>query len=49
MGWPDVYDGRAVMHPSYRDQKDGVSLEENTKRFNAAKEAGDLSRMVTWS
>ncbi|CAJ2506704.1 Uu.00g078900.m01.CDS01 [Anthostomella pinea] len=49
MSWPDAYDGRAVIHPSLQDEQAGVSLEENTKRFNAAKESGDLSRMVTWS
>jgi hypothetical protein len=27
----------------------GISLEENRKKFNAAKEAGDNSRMVTWA
>ncbi|KAH6661300.1 2-nitropropane dioxygenase [Truncatella angustata] len=47
--WPDVYDGRAVIHPSYQDQQSGISFEENEKRFKAAKEAGEVSRMVTWS
>ncbi|KAI0127566.1 FMN-dependent 2-nitropropane dioxygenase [Xylariales sp. AK1849] len=47
--WPDIYDGRAVVHPSYQDQQTGVSLEVNIKRFNSAKESGNLSRMVTWS
>ncbi|KAI0004750.1 FMN-dependent 2-nitropropane dioxygenase [Xylariaceae sp. FL0662B] len=47
--WPDIYDGRAVIHPSYQDYQAGLPLEENRKRFNAAKESGDLSRMVTWS
>ncbi|KAI1373030.1 FMN-dependent 2-nitropropane dioxygenase [Hypoxylon crocopeplum] len=49
MSWPDIYDGRAIITPSYRDQKAGVSFDENTKWFKAAKEGGDLSRMVTWS
>ncbi|KAI1075487.1 FMN-dependent 2-nitropropane dioxygenase [Whalleya microplaca] len=49
MEWPDVYDGRAVIHPSYQDQQSGLSLEENRKRFKAAKDSGELSRMVTWS
>ncbi|KAH8196288.1 hypothetical protein TruAng_009536 [Truncatella angustata] len=40
---------RAVIHPSYQDQQSGVSFEENEKRFKAAKEAGEVSRMVTWS
>ncbi|KAK9423876.1 putative 2-nitropropane dioxygenase [Seiridium unicorne] len=47
--WPDVYDGRAVVHPSYRDHQAGISLQENERRFQTAKEAGDLSRTVTWS
>ncbi|OTA94681.1 hypothetical protein M434DRAFT_252914 [Hypoxylon sp. CO27-5] len=49
MSWPDVYDGRAVITPTYEDHRAGVPLEENTKRFKAAKDSGDLSRMVTWS
>ncbi|KAI0156705.1 FMN-dependent 2-nitropropane dioxygenase [Hypoxylon sp. FL1284] len=47
--WPDMYDGRAVVTPSHHDHAAGVPLDENTRRFNAAKEGGDLSRMVTWS
>lgn len=47
--WPDVYDGRAIVTPTYEDYAAGVPLDENTKRFKAAKEEGDLSRMVTWS
>jgi nitronate monooxygenase len=47
--WPDMYDGRAVVHPSYTDSQKGMSFEENLSRFKAAKAAGDLSRMVTWS
>ncbi|KAI2609187.1 FMN-dependent 2-nitropropane dioxygenase [Hypoxylon sp. NC1633] len=49
MTWPDVYDGRAIVTPTYDDHRDGVSLDENTRRFNASKDTGDLSRMVTWS
>ncbi|XXH04361.1 hypothetical protein Hte_010775 [Hypoxylon texense] len=49
MSWPDVYDGRAIVTPTYQDYAAGVPLDENTKRFQAAKERGDLSRMVTWS
>ncbi|KAI0834500.1 FMN-dependent 2-nitropropane dioxygenase [Hypoxylon sp. FL0890] len=49
MNWPDVYDGRAIRTPTYEDYRAGVPLDENTKRFKAAKESGDLSRMVTWS
>ncbi|KAI1639188.1 hypothetical protein F4809DRAFT_658135 [Biscogniauxia mediterranea] len=47
--WPDLYDGRAVVHPSYHDHVSGVSLEDNLKRYKTAKDEGDLSRMVTWS
>ncbi|KAI2470502.1 FMN-dependent 2-nitropropane dioxygenase [Annulohypoxylon bovei var. microspora] len=47
--WPDVYDGRAIITPTYQDHAAGVSLDENTKRFEAASQGGDLSRMVTWS
>ncbi|KAI1338275.1 FMN-dependent 2-nitropropane dioxygenase [Xylariaceae sp. FL0016] len=49
MEWPDMYDGRAVVHASYHDHKAGVPLKDNTKKFKDAKEAGDVSRMVTWS
>ncbi|KAH8902376.1 2-nitropropane dioxygenase [Coniochaeta sp. PMI_546] len=47
--WPGFYDGRAIVNQSYEDHSSGVPLEENLKRFNAAKEAGDNSRMVTWA
>ncbi|KAI1868232.1 hypothetical protein JX265_007055 [Neoarthrinium moseri] len=47
--WPDIYDGRAILHPSYQDDKAGVPLEDNTERFKSAKDAGDNSRMITWS
>lgn len=49
MSWPDLYDGRAVVHPCYQDHEAGVSLEENVAKFKTAKDAGDTSRMVTWS
>lgn len=49
MDWPDLYDGRAVVTPTYRDHRAGVPLDENAKRLKAAKEGGDTSRMVTWS
>ncbi|KAI1409491.1 FMN-dependent 2-nitropropane dioxygenase [Hypoxylon sp. FL1857] len=49
MSWPDVYDGRAIVTPTYEDYRAGVPLDENAKRFQAAKDSGDLSRMVTWS
>ncbi|KAI1093261.1 FMN-dependent 2-nitropropane dioxygenase [Rostrohypoxylon terebratum] len=47
--WPDLYDGRAIITPTYDDHVSGVSLDENTKKFEAAKQGGDSSRMVTWS
>ncbi|KAI1259128.1 2-nitropropane dioxygenase [Xylariaceae sp. FL1019] len=47
--WPDLYDGRAVVHPSHRDHEAGVPIDENEARFKDAKESGDTSRMVTWS
>ncbi|KAK8066591.1 2-nitropropane dioxygenase [Apiospora hydei] len=49
MTWPDIYDGRAVVHPCYHDHVAGVPLEENAAKFKTAKEAGDNSMMVTWS
>ncbi|ROW00846.1 hypothetical protein VMCG_06557 [Cytospora schulzeri] len=47
--WPKMYDGRAIITDSYRDHASGVSLEENKAKFEAAKDAGDDSRQVTWS
>ncbi|KAI0016126.1 FMN-dependent 2-nitropropane dioxygenase [Xylariomycetidae sp. FL0641] len=47
--WPDIYDGRAVVHPSLQDHHAGTPFDDNIQRFKAAKEAGDHSRMVTWS
>ncbi|GAP88893.2 putative FMN-dependent 2-nitropropane dioxygenase [Rosellinia necatrix] len=47
--WPALYDGRALVHPSYTDHQAGVPIEENEARYKAAKEKGDVSRMVTWS
>lgn len=47
--WPDMYDGRAIVHPSYTDSQKGVPFVESLSRFKAAKEVGDNSRMVTWS
>lgn len=47
--WPDLYDGRAVIHHSYHDHQAGVPLEENERRYQAAKESGDHARLVTWS
>ncbi|KAI1105664.1 FMN-dependent 2-nitropropane dioxygenase [Jackrogersella minutella] len=47
--WPSIYDGRAIVTPTYQDQRSGVSFDENQKRFKAAQDGGDVSRMVTWS
>ncbi|KAI0148401.1 FMN-dependent 2-nitropropane dioxygenase [Xylariaceae sp. FL1272] len=47
--WPDLYDGRAVVHPSHHDHEAGIPIHENEAKFKAAKESGDTSRMVTWS
>ena len=47
--WPKFYDGRAVVGDSYKDHSAGLSMEDNLKKFQAAKEAGDDSRMVTWA
>lgn len=47
--WPSVYDGRALVHQSYRDDVAGMTIEENEARYKAAKEKGDVSMMVTWS
>ncbi|KAK7966493.1 uncharacterized protein PG986_000770 [Apiospora aurea] len=49
MTWPDLYDGRAVVHPCYHDHVAGVPLEENAAKFKTANDAGDNSMMVTWS
>ncbi|KAK8101357.1 hypothetical protein PG999_011731 [Apiospora kogelbergensis] len=49
MSWPDLYDGRAVVHPCYREHEAGVPLNENAAKFKSAKDAGDNSKMVTWS
>jgi len=47
--WPERYDGRALVHPSYTDHIKGLSLDENKALFKKAKDSNDLSRMVTWS
>ncbi|KAK3682105.1 FMN-dependent 2-nitropropane dioxygenase [Podospora appendiculata] len=44
---PSVYDGRAIRGPYYEDHVAGVSFEENLKRYEAAKENKDNSRLVT--
>ncbi|KAH7041457.1 2-nitropropane dioxygenase [Microdochium trichocladiopsis] len=47
--WPEFYDGRAIVHPSYTDHVGGLSLDENKAMFKKAKDRGEVSRMVTWS
>ncbi|KAI1114585.1 FMN-dependent 2-nitropropane dioxygenase [Nemania sp. NC0429] len=47
--WPSVYDGRALLHQSYHDDKAGMAIEENEARYKAAKARGDFSNVVTWS
>ena len=47
--WPGFYDGRAIAGASYQDHASGISLEDNLKKYNAAKDAGDQSRTVTWA
>ncbi|KAK0615000.1 hypothetical protein B0T17DRAFT_540804 [Bombardia bombarda] len=47
--WPRVYDGRAIVGPSYQDFAAGVPLEENLGKYSAAQTSGDMSRLVTWA
>ncbi|KAI1317567.1 FMN-dependent 2-nitropropane dioxygenase [Xylariaceae sp. FL0255] len=47
--WPNLYDGRAIVHPSYIDHEAGLPHADNELRFREAKETGDTSRTVTWS
>lgn len=47
--WPSVYDGRALLHQSYHNDRAGMAIEENEARYKAAKEKGDVSMLVTWS
>ncbi|KAB5571818.1 FMN-dependent 2-nitropropane dioxygenase [Coniochaeta sp. 2T2.1] len=47
--WPEFYDGRGIAGASYKDHASGMSLEDNLKKYDAAKEAGDHSRTVTWA
>ncbi|KAI1174094.1 FMN-dependent 2-nitropropane dioxygenase [Nemania sp. FL0916] len=47
--WPAVYDARAIVHPSYRDDVAGMAIKENEARYKAAKAKGDVDMMVTWS
>ncbi|KAI8960390.1 inosine monophosphate dehydrogenase [Daldinia sp. FL1419] len=49
MNWPAIYDGRAIVTPTYHDHVAGVPLDENSRRLNAAKDSGDVSRLVIWS
>ncbi|KAI1465102.1 inosine monophosphate dehydrogenase [Daldinia caldariorum] len=49
LSWPELYDGRAIVTPTYQDHASGVPLEESQKRLKAAQESGDVSKLVTWS
>ncbi|CAM1507792.1 Fc.00g046400.m01.CDS01 [Cosmosporella sp. VM-42] len=46
--WPTLYDGRALVGKSYRDNMSGVSIEENAVKYREALQAGDNSRRITW-
>ncbi|KAJ6445039.1 2-nitropropane dioxygenase protein [Purpureocillium lavendulum] len=46
--WPGLYDGRAIVGDSYRDHEAGLPMEENIKKYQDAKQAGDVSRAITW-
>jgi nitronate monooxygenase len=39
--WPDEYGGRSVLNHSYYDHADGLSLEENKRRYEEALKNGD--------
>ena len=47
--WPKQYDGRAILGKSHEDHSAGVPLAENQKLFAAAKEGGDVSRLLAWA
>jgi len=46
--WPSLYDGRAIMGDSYHDHEAGLSMAENIKKYQDAKQSGDVSRSITW-
>ena len=46
--WPKLYDGRAIIGESYKDFLDGVSLEENIAKYEAASK-DDTSRRIVWA
>ncbi len=47
--WPTDYDGRAIIGRSYEDDAAGMSLEENRRKYETAKESGDAPRMLLWA
>jgi hypothetical protein len=47
--WPAYYDGRAIVTKTYEDHLAGMSVNENTKRYNEAKAREDGELLVTWS
>ncbi len=46
--WPSLYDGRAIMGDSYHDHEGGLPMVENIKKYQDAKQSGDVSRSITW-
>ncbi|UNI16904.1 Nitronate monooxygenase [Purpureocillium takamizusanense] len=46
--WPSLYDGRAMMGDSYREYEAGLPMAENIKKYQDAKQSGDVSRAITW-
>jgi len=46
--WPKLYDGRAIIGESYKDFLDGVPLEENIAKYEAASK-DDTSRRIVWA
>ncbi|KAI5920473.1 FMN-dependent 2-nitropropane dioxygenase [Camillea tinctor] len=49
MEWPAAYHGRALLHPLLLEYEAGVPIDEIQRRFNAATDAGDVFKLVTWS
>lgn len=40
-GWPEQYGGRGILNESYRDFMDGMSFEENQRKYQEALKQGD--------
>lgn len=41
MGWPERYGGRGILNESYVDAMNGMSLEENKRKYDEALKQGD--------